>query len=614
MSNSLRNRYSQAELRLARLEGTQQTDTQYRDDWTRRVSEAKGRLSLNDEVVRLFEALQNRAHARSVGGFERLLSAILEDVIPDEGKIRLLTHFKNNTTWLDVALEKGGNLEDVFDGNGGAITNVVCTGLRFAALSRTQNRRVMILDEPDCWIRGNRIPAFMRVIAEVSKTSGTQTFMISHHDPSLGIEGNMNVVKFYVDESGKIAAKALAPLVSPWESDDQPGIREIELINFRSHTHTKIPCFPGATGFVGPNNLGKSAAIVSSAKALAYGESDDTMIKHGCDEAKVIWHLEKGRSIEWSRVKKRNPAVLYRLFEAGNPEPVLEGRQKTRNQAPDWVVQLLGVQRVSDMDIQIGNQKSPVFLLDDTASRRAELLSVGREASHLKSLMQLYEGQKSTDRETVKAGESSLSKLNYRLSKMERLSDLKAALAKIGPELQTLERIELLQGVVARMEQATQTLALVRTELAVLETLPAAPCLADTQKLDAALLDIETRQRRISNCPELPALPVVPELADLEGIMRVGKEISNCSRRIQALSQLPAVLPELPKVQDISQMEKILAALTDSSQRLQLVQTQATDDNAKYQAAERELESLKTQLGVCPLCQTPFKEDTHVGH
>src|SRR5690606_12576908 len=177
------------------------------------------------------------------------------------------------------------------------------------------------------------------------------------------------------------------------------------LYNFRKHVNTVIPCFPGATAIVGDNNLGKSTAIVSALKAVAYGESDDSMIHHDAQEAQVIFHLEKGIRIEWVRSRKGARSVVYRVFEGSNPEPIHEGSPKSRNSAPDWIQDLMGVSRVDDLDIQVGNQKLPVFLLNESASRRAQILSLGRESGHLAALMKAYEDLKAQDGVTVKRGE-----------------------------------------------------------------------------------------------------------------------------------------------------------------------------------------------------------------
>ncbi len=613
-SVALRQRLHRASLRSAQLEGVQRADTERRDVLVAEVAAAKGRAALGEEVSRVFDALQNKAHERSVGAFERLLSAILKDVLPDEGKVRLLPQFKANGTWLDVALEKGGQLEDVVDGNGGAVTNVVCAGLRYAALLRTSNRRLMILDEPDCWLKPERVPAFVRVIAQVAAQTATQTFFITHHDSGL-LEGQVNVVRFSAahDGSDRVEAQARAPLVADWPDADAPGIRAIELFNFRRHAHTLVPCYPGATAYIGDNNLGKSTALVSAFKAVAYGESDDTMIRHGAEEARIVLHLESGKRIEWSRSSKRSPAVVYRYFEAGADKPTMEGRPKTRNQAPDWVAQVLGVQRVDDLDIQVGNQKSPVFLLNDSAPRRAQILSVGRESGHLKALMKRYEERKGADRETIRQGEAQVTRLNYRLTRLGAVETVSHKLAELVIEsddmLQTLERQEQLTRLIERLDAVHARVRLCERQVQALRRVPAEPVLADTERLAQVLVALE-RRSKLPALASLPVLPTEPVLADVEAMLTLGKRLAQASRRAALAASLPGALPEMPQLHE-------LQGVTQQLQHLERIRTRT--DGARQALAQAEqalaaqhaaVEALKDELGdACPLCGGALPED-----
>lgn len=642
-SQVLRQRLHALTVRGAQLQGVRKADT---DTYTQQVGEvaaAKGRLSLGEEIARIFDALQKRAHERSVGAFERLLTAILQDVLPEEGAVRLLPQFKANTTWLDVALDKNGELEDVIDGNGGAVTNVVCAGLRFAALSRTKNRRLMVLDEPDCWLKPSRVDAFVQVVAQVSEQTKTQTFFITHHDTSF-FEGQVNVVRFFADEAGKVVAKPLAPIVSQWDDDETPGLRGIELVNFRRHEHTVIPCFPGATAFIGDNNLGKSAAIVGSFKAVAYHESDDSVIRHGCDESRIVFHLERGRRLEWSRSKKRSPSVLYRLYEAGQTEPVTEGRPKSRGVAPEWVTDILGVQRVDDLDIQVGNQKSPVFLLNETASRRAQILSIGREASYLKTLMKRYDEQKSSDRDIVKFGEAKVSRLNYRLQHLSKCDQVDERLAELFIEsddmFRAIEQREQLERLTDKLATLTASVELLTQEHNALASLPDMPQLFDVSSLARLVGVIEPAQRRLAvpELPELPAqpqlqdltalgrllaslevstrrvavaempeLPVPPVLADVDAIVAAGLRIAGHQKAVTALAALPAELPPTPNLADASSVAALIERLGKQADAAVRASTELAGVVAELEREQTEFDAMKDSLGgVCPLCDAPF--------
>jgi len=608
-SLNLRQRLHQLSVRAAQLEGARKSDAARNAQLLKEVSLAKGRLALGEEISRIFDALQQKAHERSVGAFERLLSAILNDVLPDEGKVRLLPQFKSNTTWLDIALEKNGALEDVVDGNGGAVTNVVCAGLRFAALSRTDNRRLMILDEPDCWLKPERVPAFVRVVAQVATQTQTQTFFITHHDPSF-FEGQVNLVKFSADKDNKVFAQALAPLVCEWENDSQPGVRAIELVNVRRHEHTVIPCFPGATAFIGDNNLGKSTAVVTSFKAVAYGESDDSLIRHGADEARIIFYLEDNKRIEWSRSLKRSPSVIYRLLQGDTV--LAEGRPKTRNQAPEWVTDVLGVARVDDLDIQVGNQKAPVFLLNDSAPRRAQILSVGRESGHLKTLMKKYDEIKATDRESVKQGELALARLKVRLGYLARGEELPTRLEQLAAQsedfLKDVERGEKLQAVAERLRAAQTAHAQSAAQWGALEDLPACPELQDEERLAKLSARLE-KAALLARLPDAPVLPSLPELHELTALLKMGQRIAQAGKLIAACEPLPPAVPGMPDLVDLDGLNRFSVKLTTQSQTVTTSQRELLAAQNEESLEAKRLEELKEDLGgECPLCGAAFPE------
>jgi len=608
-SSVIRRRVQDAGMRAARLQGVRQSAVRRSEELRASVSLAKGRLGLAEEVARIFDALQTKAHERSVGALQRLLSAILGDVLPNEGLVRLIAQVKANATWLDVALEKSqGHLEDVLDGNGGAVTNVISAGLRFAALSRTQNRRLMILDEPDCWLKPQRVPAFVNVIAQVSEQTQTQTFFITHHEPEL-LQGRVNVVQFTQTPSGGVRAAAELPLVHDWQDDETPGIRSIELFNVRRHAHTVVPCYPGATAIIGDNNLGKSTAIATTFKAVAYGESDDSIIRHDQQEARIVIRLENNLRLEWSRALKRSPSVLYKLYDGD--ELVCEGRQKARNQSPDWVTDILGVARVDDLDIQVGSQKSPVFLLDDSAPRRAQILSVGRESGHLKTLMRKYEERRVQDRETVKSGELELARLTAQLGYLAKAEDLLQRASALSERaeglLSVLESLEQLhkssstlglkeQGVDALLRQAT-----------VLQALPEVPGLYSLDDLVRVSRRIEQAQR-FAGLPALPALPAVPALEQTADLSRLGQRMAQALAKLNMLQGLP-VLPEAPGLSDTAGLQKACTNLPVAHQAVAKSEKDLASLAELAHAQEQQLRATQKALGHCPLCDHVFEDD-----
>lgn len=612
----LKERLDTARMKAARLVGAREADTRQLAEWSDKVAQAKARLSLGEEMSRLFDAMQTRAHSRSVGSFEALLSAVLQDVLPGTGNVRLELSNSNNAPNLDIYLDNNGELEDVLEGNGGAVTNVLSTGLRYAALTRTKNRRLIVLDEPDCWIKPQHIPEFMRVIAEVSATTRAQTLLISHHEPAY-FRGRMNVVELLKGDDGVVRAQVCQPQVSTWESAEQPGVRGIRLVNVRAHVDTWVPLFPGATAFIGDNNYGKSTALSTATKAVAYNESDDTVIRHGAAQAQITFELENARKLVWTRRRKGSPKVVYALYQG---ETLLkEGKAPSRGSVPDWVREELGIAEVDDLDIQVGSQKKPVFLLDETASRRARLLSVGRESGHLVQVMNAYGDIKRGDRDLVKDGEARVTRLNYRLARMTALDATVATCdtlaAKFGAVDSASRNAAQLRSLVERLSQAGAAVARLSAEAEALSGLPeAAPALAEVAGLSRVIERLE-RGQPYKDLALPPLQVVVPELHDTTELTRVGARIAALQKYQPLFAVELPVLPELPVPSDERHLKTAtarLAALSTGQAAAEADKAQADKDVV---AGQQALETLQEKLGgVCPLCDHKFEKDHDHAH
>src|SRR3546814_14115837 len=91
---------------------------------------------------------------------------------------------------LDVfAARPDGRREDILDGNGGALTNVVSMGLRLIATVKSGKRPFMALDEPDRWTKPERIPSLFRILQESAVRPGVQCHVVRSEERLLGQEG-----------------------------------------------------------------------------------------------------------------------------------------------------------------------------------------------------------------------------------------------------------------------------------------------------------------------------------------------------------------------------------------------------------------------------------------
>ncbi len=141
-------------------------------------------------------------------------------------------------------------------------------------------------------------------------------------------------------------------------------IRRIVIQDFMAHKHTELELHPGVNVLTGPNNTGKSA-VVEALRCVVENPPSKELIRHGAIRAVVRLELDDGATIQWERT---TGSAVYKLGDG-------EGREETyaklgRGAVPEDVQAALRIRSLETesgpIDIHIGNQKTPIFLLDQT--------------------------------------------------------------------------------------------------------------------------------------------------------------------------------------------------------------------------------------------------------
>lgn len=371
---------------------------------TEEVKKAQHRLQAQESVQELLEYMQKKEHERAVGAYEDLLGAFLSDVLPGERSVAMELYTERGAPALDLYIQKGEGapLEDAFRGTGGSVTNLLSTGLRLVALMRSGARKFLVLDESDCWIEPSLIPQYAGIVAEMSDALDVQILMISHHNESL-FAGHIPF-RLRMTKTGQVlgtewSADSDIPV---WE-EERHGLRSLTLHDFQSHQHTIIPLAPSVTLLQGANDIGKSA-VVNALRAVFDGESHDTLIRHHKNEARVVVDMGPENILTWSRFRKGKVKVSYKLQNIKNE--VLHESSGTK--VPEWLVEHAKIGKIEGLDVQIGQQQDPVFLLNQPASVRAKALSIGLESGHIQNMMAQDKQEVTEARQTVKSGEKTL--------------------------------------------------------------------------------------------------------------------------------------------------------------------------------------------------------------
>lgn len=394
-------------------------ETRYRetrrsyDDLHTQVTQHQARLSWQPEVKQVLETLQKKEHERSVGAYEQLLTALLQDVLPGPREVVMDLYTHAGLPALDIFLRKGLGqpLEDALHGTGGSVSNVLSAGLRAIALIRSGKRRFLVLDEADCWIRPMWAPRFAAVIQQMASQLGVQVLMISHHDESLFpmVPHRLRLEK---SSEGLNAQWSPSAEIPHWEAE-QNGLRSISLEDVQSHSMTYIPMAPGLTMLCGDNDIGKSA-IVTALRAVFLNEANDTIVRHHQKSARVTLDFGPEHVLRWERFLKGKVKESFRHYSFDNgPEQPFHASDTAKT--PDWLDPVFGIGLIDDLDVQLGHQKKTIFLLDKPNTMRARALAIGHDAGHVQTMMAIDKRETTEAKTMVKQGEKQLERLSRQI-------------------------------------------------------------------------------------------------------------------------------------------------------------------------------------------------------
>lgn len=380
---------------------------------------------------KFLQHLQTVLHQKNIGAFSELLSYFVKDVLKKDKDIVLELYTYHNLPALRIEALNQGCKENIYEGNGGSIANIVSTGLRLITLSRLSHRKFIILDEPDCWLKPEHIPLFAKIIGEISSKLKIQTVIISHHKWEY-FKNYGKVVELKSDGKNLYTETIHEVIQDDLDLEKEDYIRSIRLRQFMSHTDTELQFHPYLTCLTGENDLGKS--VFSTAfKAFAYNDSSDSYIQHHKSEAQILITLSENRNLLWQRflqTTQENPQkVKYSLFKGND----LIASEFNSDSTPKFISDELNILTTEDIDVHIGNQKTPVFLLgsDVKPQERAKILSLGRESLIIQKMMENLKTKTKTLKSSLKEDESRYFNITRSLNVLDNIENQHDKLSSI---------------------------------------------------------------------------------------------------------------------------------------------------------------------------------------
>ncbi|MEI7461622.1 MAG: DNA repair protein [Pirellula sp.] len=148
----------------------------------------KGYLRTADRVSTALEKLNQDLFSTLLGTVQEKITIALQEILEQPISFHAEAGFSRNSASVEFWIERNGKQEDLLNGQGGSVANIVSVCLRIFALTtldETTHRRFLVLDEQDCWLRADLVPKLVKIIHDASRALGFQVLMISHHDRHL---------------------------------------------------------------------------------------------------------------------------------------------------------------------------------------------------------------------------------------------------------------------------------------------------------------------------------------------------------------------------------------------------------------------------------------------
>ena len=428
-------------------------------------------------------------------------------------------------------------------------------------------------------------------------------------------------------------------------------IQRVVLENFMAHERTELELGPGVTALTGPNNTGKSA-VVEGLRCVATNPMPRNFIRHGAKEARVTVELEDGVRVVWIRKKGSSG---YELWRPGDEEP--EEFWKFGRRPPDEILAALRLDVVDlegnkEIDVHIGNQRDPVFLLNRPDSDAAAFFAASTESAHLLAMQNLLKRKiqdaKRNERELegrlreVEAQMDTLSPLPDIAVGLETARELEASANRLQAEIPVLEtrltrlaetgaaldgrrksatiynglseppkihEIRPLSTLIQDMDRLENGLGHVRKNGKALGSLCAPPVPFDAVRLATLCNRLQllesARQQGDARLSALNGLRAMPEPENTGQLLELINELHLADARLATVSrswERLQSLAEPPEVRPDRRLESLVADIRELDRLRREVQ-------ARYDGLENRLQSVRDNirrtvdvLGKCPTC------------
>lgn len=346
-------------------------------------------------------------------------------------------------------------------------------------------------------------------------------------------------------------------------------IENLVLHNFQTHKHSNFPLSTGVNVITGESDQGKSSVIRALYWLFRNRPSGDEFIRWGQNSCSVQAAVQ-GKTIKRERGKNKNKYVI-------------DGRElnAVRNEVPETLGEIINI---TPTNIQL--QDEWYFLLNSSPSDVARALNqvagldqIDNSLRHVNMLVRQATTTINHIHKDIKAKEEKLRKyenLNEIDALHERHKKLTSNLHKIQ------QRKDKLIDVIENLEEHAHVLEYKQR----------------IENLDAQIDQLEEKRTELS------------QLAQSRSVLaRIIQSIDHHAQIIQsiqpAIQELDRQLKEVrSKYEQRAETNQFLKELSKTIESIESCQKRYSKARSEYNKYHEEFENLKTELEVCPFCES----------
>lgn len=379
-----------------------------------------------------------------------------------------------------------------------------------------------------------------------------------------------------------------------------------------AHERTEIDLGPGLTVLTGPNNSGKSA-VVEGLRCLASNPAPKHFIRHGASRARVEALLDNGFRVAWVRSKT---SAIYEVWAPGADGP--ETYAKFGRRPPGDVLDLLKLDPVEletgqEIDVHLGNQREPVFLLNQPPSAAAAFFAASTESVHLLAMQNLLKRKTLEAKRDEAAHARRMEDIARDLDRLGGLPDLALDLELANAQRDRLDRLEgLLPGleaaISARLDLESDLQRLQQAAKAV-RGLGEPPGLWPARPLEQILdqgRGLEKKQARARALSAgLEALAPPPDLFPTTALAQAaaaGRELRAGLGRFKAQDRVLDGLQQAPTLFETARLKDLALELSRCAGRIAGLGAGLEACGRDIGSLRRRIEKRLAEIGACPTC------------